>query len=130
MALHENWGMRFLPWKWLTMFIHSMGHWPIPTVYNMLYHIVDITLHQSKSNMEDYNPFCEIFHIEEWIVYGIESNIMPIQNMRKYTMSNCNRYVEGFILGNLYFDIIWLFPNITYVFSTSWALPEIYFHWF
>ncbi len=69
----------------------------------------------------------EFLHIEYRIVCCIETYLIHIYHMSKYSKCNWNRYIEGFCMWNVHFLINGLSPNITYVILMSWLLMAIYF---
>ncbi len=72
----------------------------------------------------------QIFHIEYWIVCYIETYLVHIYHMSNYSKCNWNRYIEGFCMWNVHFQINGFSPNIAYVILMSWPcwpLMAIYF---
>ncbi len=67
-------------------------------------------------------PISEILHIEDRIVYCNETYLKHIYLMTKCSQSNRNRYIEGFYMWQVCFDIHWFSWNITHLVTMSWPL--------
>ncbi len=69
----------------------------------------------------------EILHIEYRIVCSIETYIIYIYHLSKCRKCNWNRYIEGFCMWNVHFQINVISPNIAYVILINRPLIAINF---
>ncbi len=69
----------------------------------------------------------DILHIQYWVVCCIETHLIHIYHMSKCSKCNWNRYIEGFCMWNVNFNINGLSPNIAYVILMNWLLMAMYF---
>ncbi len=119
------WNWSILHCKFVTP-IQITWPWPkVGTFSHELIHGGDTSLPKQFQNGGP-QAIYETLHIEYRIVCYTETYVIHIYHMSKCSKCNWNRYIEGFCIWNMHFQINGLSPNIAYVILMSWPLMAIY----
>ncbi len=115
--------IRFVsPFLWISvilLFVHDLGE------LNHTWQFVCSVLPNSGEQQATSSILHNLCHLglEMTYYYILHTNSTYMSKCRKY---NWNRYIKGFCLWNVSFEINRLFPIITYLIVMSWPLREIY----